>query len=65
MVAALPSDYTVIVIAHRLSTLRWCDRALVLDQGRLIEQGGHAELVAAGGFYAALAAAGAASANGP
>jgi ATP-binding cassette subfamily B protein len=46
---------TTIVIAHRLSTLRDADRLLIFDQGRLIEQGSHAELVAHDGLYAALA----------
>ena len=46
---------TTIVIAHRLATVLSCDRILVLDQGRLVEQGTHQSLVAAGGLYARLA----------
>ena len=46
---------TAIVISHRLSTLRGADRLLVFDQGRLIEQGTHEELVAQGGIYSTLA----------
>jgi hypothetical protein len=45
---------TTLAIAHRLSTLRNADRILVFDQGRLIEQGSHAELLALDGTYARL-----------
>src|SRR4051812_41567996 len=45
---------TALVIAHRLSTVREADLILVLDQGRIVERGRHAELVAAGGLYAEL-----------
>jgi ATP-binding cassette subfamily B protein len=46
---------TTLVIAHRLATVLSCDRILVMDQGRIVEQGTHASLVAAGGLYARLA----------
>jgi ATP-binding cassette subfamily B protein len=46
---------TTIVIAHRLATVLSCDRILVLDQGRIVEEGTHASLSAAGGLYAKLA----------
>lgn len=46
---------TTLVIAHRLATVLSCDRILVMDQGQIVEQGTHAELVAANGLYARLA----------
>ncbi|MGN6460423.1 MAG: ABC transporter ATP-binding protein, partial [Pseudolabrys sp.] len=45
---------TVIAIAHRLSTIAQMDRLVVLDRGRIVEQGTHQQLLAAGGHYAAL-----------
>jgi len=47
---------TTLVIAHRLATVQKADQIVVLDHGRLVEQGTHAELVARGGVYAGLAA---------
>jgi ATP-binding cassette, subfamily B, bacterial len=47
---------TTLVIAHRLATVQAADRILVLDQGRLVEEGTHTSLVAQGGLYAKLAA---------
>jgi ATP-binding cassette, subfamily B, bacterial len=46
---------TTLVIAHRLATVLSCDRIMVMDQGRVVEQGTHASLVAANGLYARLA----------
>lgn len=46
---------TSIVIAHRLATVQSCDRILVLDHGRIVEEGTHASLASSGGLYARLA----------
>jgi ATP-binding cassette subfamily B protein len=51
-------EKTVLVIAHRLSTIQSCDRIAVMDRGIIVEVGSHAELMEAGGRYAALVAAG-------
>ncbi len=48
-------DRTTIVIAHRLATVRSAQRIIVMDQGRIVEEGDHATLNAAGGLYARLA----------
>jgi ATP-binding cassette, subfamily B, multidrug efflux pump len=52
--AELLKGRTAIVIAHRLSTVRAADRILVLQRGRLVEQGNHDQLIALGGLYARL-----------
>ena len=58
---------TTMVIAHRLATVKKADRILVLDRGRLVEEGNHDTLVAAGGLYARLASLqfGAGETDGP
>jgi ATP-binding cassette subfamily B protein len=52
--AVLTRGRTTIAIAHRLSTLRGADRIIVMDHGKLVEQGSHEELMARGGMYAKL-----------
>ena len=45
---------TSFIVAHRLSTIRGADQILVMRDGRIVEQGNHASLMARGGFYASL-----------
>jgi ABC-type multidrug transport system fused ATPase/permease subunit len=47
---------TSIIIAHRLSTIKNADKILVIDQGKIVEQGSHNELIDEGGLYAKLVA---------
>jgi subfamily B ATP-binding cassette protein HlyB/CyaB len=52
--AAICRNRTVFIIAHRLSTVRQCDRIIVLEKGRIVEQGDHENLIKANGYYAKL-----------
>jgi subfamily B ATP-binding cassette protein HlyB/CyaB len=52
--SAIRKNRTLIIIAHRLSTVRHCDRTLVIDQGRLLESGTHEQLLRSNGFYARM-----------
>ena len=53
-IAALAAGRTTVLIAHRLATVRRAEQILVMEGGRILERGAHAELLAAGGAYAAL-----------
>jgi ATP-binding cassette, subfamily B, bacterial MsbA len=52
--AKLATGRTTLVIAHRLATVRQADKIIVMDKGRVVDQGSHAELLARGGLYADL-----------
>lgn len=52
--SAATSGAVTVFVSHRFSTVRMADHIVVLDGGRVVEQGSHAELVAAGGLYAEL-----------
>jgi ATP-binding cassette subfamily B multidrug efflux pump len=50
----LMAGKTVIAIAHRLSTIAAMDRLVIMDEGRVVEEGSHADLIRRGGLYAEL-----------
>ena len=50
----LPSGTTTIIVAHRLSSIKNCDRIFVLNEGKLVESGKHKELINKNGFYAKM-----------
>lgn len=52
--ASICRNRTVFIIAHRLSTVRQCDRIVVVDKGRIVESGSHDELLAQQGYYHTL-----------
>lgn len=54
-VDAMAADRTTLIVAHRLATVKKADRILVFDQGRVVAEGSHADLVKQGGLYARLA----------
>ena len=54
-IARLAKDRTAIAIAHRLATVKSVDRIVVMDRGRAVATGSHADLVEAGGLYARYA----------
>ena len=51
-IEALTRDKTILMIAHRLKTVRHADQILVIDHGRIVQQGRHEELIAQPGIYA-------------
>ena len=53
--SSLKAKHTIVLVSHHIGAVMSCDRIYVLDQGMIVEQGSHQELIRRGGIYAAMA----------
>ena len=53
-ITAMSRKRTTIMVSHRLTSVQWVDRILVLDKGKIVEEGKHRDLIRAGGIYAEM-----------